>query len=178
MKTFHTALVAIPPEETWEPIQRIRRLFDRHLHRWMPHVTLLYPFRPHAEFGGAEAAVREACAGIAGFEVELAEFRSFSHGPESHTLWLHPAPAEGFVRLQSALQRAFPDCDDVSRYDSAFTPHLSVGQARLPRDLEEHLREARGDWSPLRWNVREVALLAREGEAPFEVDRRILLEGI
>ncbi len=178
MKTFHTALVAIPPEEAWESIQRIRLRFDRHFRRWMPHVTLLYPFRPRAEFGGVEASVREACAGIASFEVGLSEFRTFSHGPESHTLWLHPEPAEGFVRLQSAVQRAFPDCDDVSRYDSAFTPHLSVGQARLPVDLEARLGEARAGWSPLRWTISEVALLAREGEAAFEVDRRVPLGGI
>ncbi len=175
MKTFHTALVVVPPEEAWEPIQRIRGRFDRHFRRWMPHLTLLYPFCPRAEFDDAEVLVRRACAGITIFEVGLAGFRSFSHGPESHTMWLHPEPAEGFVRLQAAVQQAFPDCDDVSRYDSAFTPHLSVGQARLPRDLEERLKEASAGWSPLRWTVREVVLAAREGEGAFEIDRRVPL---
>jgi 2'-5' RNA ligase len=175
VKTFHSALVAIPPEEAWGPVQRIRTRFDRHLRRWMPHLTLLYPFRPRAEFGAAEAIVREVCAPVAPFEVTLAEFRSFPHGPESHTLWLHPDPPEPFVRLQAALQAAFPDCDDASRYESGFTAHLSVGQARLPADLEARLRVAREGWTPIRWKVEELALIAREGEAPFEVDRRVAL---
>ena len=47
VKTHHTAVVAMPPPEVWEPIQAIRRQHDRNVHRWMPHITLLYPFMPH-----------------------------------------------------------------------------------------------------------------------------------
>ena len=36
MKTHKSAVVIIPPEEIWEPIQKIRRLYDRQGHRWMP----------------------------------------------------------------------------------------------------------------------------------------------
>jgi hypothetical protein len=45
----HDLLVIIPPEAVWEPIQAIRRRHDRKLRRWMPHITLLYPFRPRSE---------------------------------------------------------------------------------------------------------------------------------
>ncbi len=45
-KTYTTAVVLIPAEDCWEPIQKIRRLHDRKLHHWMPHITLIYPFRP------------------------------------------------------------------------------------------------------------------------------------
>ncbi|MBI5480461.1 MAG: 2'-5' RNA ligase family protein [Deltaproteobacteria bacterium] len=46
MKTHHTAVVIIPPGEIWGPIQAIRQRHDQQFHRWMPHITPLYPFRP------------------------------------------------------------------------------------------------------------------------------------
>lgn len=175
MKTFHTAVVVIPPEELWEPIQRIRRRFDRHVTRWMPHVTLVYPFRPREAFDEAERQLRAAVAGIGPFETTLAEFRHFVHNPESHTMWLHPDPAEPYVRLHAALVAAFPDCDDSSKYENGFTPHLSVGQARLPQDLDERLRVVRAGWASDSFEVRELALVAREGEGEFKVERRVPL---
>ena len=44
-KTHTTAVVLIPPESVQPPIQAIRSVHDRNFLRWMPHITLLYPFR-------------------------------------------------------------------------------------------------------------------------------------
>ena len=42
-----TALVLVPDESLWEPLQAIRRVHDsKHVDRWPPHVTLVYPFVP------------------------------------------------------------------------------------------------------------------------------------
>ena len=128
VKTHKTAVVLIPPQERWEPIQTIRRGHDRHLRRWMPHVTLIYPFRPRKQFDEVEPILREACGRIAAFEVRLAEFRHFDHGRERFTLWLAPEPRGSLVALQTALESAVPGCDDVSGHPDGFTPHLSVGQ--------------------------------------------------
>ena len=49
-KVYTSACVIIPPKELWGPIQKIRQQYDRQIHRWMPHITLLYPFRPIVEF--------------------------------------------------------------------------------------------------------------------------------
>jgi 2'-5' RNA ligase len=78
-KTYHTAVVALPPPEVWEPIQAIRRQHDRHVHRWMPHITLLYPFLPHAQFGEALPVLTEVGRHIAPFQVTLTTFRAFTH---------------------------------------------------------------------------------------------------
>lgn len=177
MKTQTSALVAIPPETAWEPIQRLRRQFDRKIDRWMPHVTLLYPFRPRSEFDAAGDRLTEILAARSPFEVTLAEVRHFSHGPERFTMWLAPDPGEPFVELQAAIQAAFPDCDDVSTFSRGFAPHLSVGQARGRSQLRERLDAIRSDWSPLRYTVSEVALIWREGETPFGTDRTVALGG-
>src|SRR5215471_9782927 len=77
VKTHHTAVVAIPPPEVWEPIQAIRRQHDRNVRRWMPHITLLYPFMPRAHFGEALPALIEVGKQSAAFQVTLATFQAF-----------------------------------------------------------------------------------------------------
>lgn len=170
-----SAVVWIPPESLWEPIQTIRRRYDRHLLRWMPHVTLLYPFRPREQFDRIEPLLRTACAQVAPFGARFQEIRSFEHSPHSYTLWLAPEPEKAFRALQSALQSQVPDCDDVGRYPGGFTPHLSLGQSHDPRELESRLADLRRGWAPLEASVGEIALIARLGENPFFVDRVIAL---
>ena len=174
-RTPTSALVWIPPESVWEPIQAIRRKYDRHLKRWMPHITLLYPFRPRGRFDEVEPQMREACSRIAPFEVEFREVRSFEHNPQSFTMWLAPEPDEPFRALMKAVLSAAPDCDDVERYPGGFTPHLSVGQSHDPQELMGRLDLVREAWSPLKLKVTEVSLIARLGENPFFVDRVIPL---
>jgi hypothetical protein len=53
-----TAAFIIPPEGVSGPIQAIRQQHDRKVGRWMPHVTLTYPFLPGhmAGFGAGTIA--------------------------------------------------------------------------------------------------------------------------
>ena len=166
-KTHLSALVAIPPQELWEPIQAIRRLHDRHAKEWMPHVTLLYPFHPRDAFDGAAAALQGM--GIGPFDASLASFRFFRHYEWSHTVWLDPEPAAPWKALHGELLARFPACIDASRYESGFTPHLSVGQSRTA-DLAGSLQRG---WEPLPWKVAELALIARRDREPFEVVRTV-----
>jgi poly(A) polymerase len=174
-KTPTSAVVWIPPDSAWEPIQAIRQRYDRHLPRWMPHVTLLYPFRPREQFDLIEPLLYEACAKIPPFDAELTEVRSFEHSAHSHTMWAAPQPEASFRALQSALQARFPDCDDVGTYPGGFTPHLSLGQSHGPPELTRRLDDVRSLWKPLQMKVQEVALIARIGETPFRVERVIPL---
>jgi len=128
-KTCTTAVVLIPPQEVWPAIQEVRRLHDRQFRRWMPHVTLVYPFRRREEFDALAAPLTQTCEAIEPFEVELSQVRWFSHGRRGFTLWTAPEPAERLRHLQDALQKVVPDCDDVRRHSGGFTPHLSIGQA-------------------------------------------------
>jgi 2'-5' RNA ligase len=175
-KTYHTAVVLIPPRECWEPIQAIRRIHDRHVKRWMPHVTLLYPFRPREMFDEAAAALQAAVANLSPFDVRLTEFRHFGHGRGSYTIWLAPEPVDALTRLQSALQAAIPDCDEASRHGEGFTPHLSVGQVRSRSALDDLQRSLQERWQPLTFAATRVSLIWR-GDAPddvFRIDREVL----
>ncbi|HET6203518.1 MAG TPA: 2'-5' RNA ligase family protein [Planctomycetota bacterium] len=177
MKTHRSALVVVPPEDLWGPIQAIRRIHDRHLDRWMPHVTLLYPFRPEDEFDDAARLVGEVCAGILPFAVRLTRFRWFLHGPSSATVWLGPEPTGSLVALERALEARFPDCDEVRRHPDGFTPHLSVGQAREEAEAERLARGFQATWEPISFEVVEVALIACEDEGPFRIVRVVPLGG-
>jgi len=176
-KTHTTAVVLIPPEAVWEPIQAIRRAHDRQVRRWMPHVTLLYPFRPREAFDALGPALAAACRAVEPFEVTLSAFRHFSHGRRRFTLWLAPEPLEHMRQLQEALWRAVPDYDDVRRHRGGFTPHLSVGQVRGVQTLRELLASLEATWQPLVFRAAEVSLIWR-GEPPddvFRVDRTLPL---
>ena len=40
-KVYSSAVVLIPPKENWASIQEIRKIYDRNIIRWMPHITML-----------------------------------------------------------------------------------------------------------------------------------------
>lgn len=62
----------IPPRELWPPIQAIRQAYDRHTLRWvMPHITLLYPFRPREEFAMLAEQFSLHCEQIEPFSIQL-----------------------------------------------------------------------------------------------------------
>jgi 2'-5' RNA ligase len=178
-KTHRAALVVIPPEPLWPPIQAIRERHDAQYRRWMPHVTLLYPFRPRERLREIRRALEPVCAGIAPFDLELARFDHFRQGPTRFVLWLAPEPARPLIRLQAALRRAFPDCDEVNRHPGGYRPHLTVGQFVSRPKMRGLLARLEPEWKPLRFPVGEIALIAREDapQAPFRVVERFALRG-
>lgn len=177
VKTNLSAVVVIPPSDVWEPIQAIRRKYDKKFDRWMPHINILYPFLPREAFDGAAGQIAEVLKGFAPFSVTLGRLRHFEHGMDRFTMWLEPQPSEPLVEMQAVLQDAFPDCHEVANFENGFVPHLSVGQARGARFLESRMAEVRSSLKPLAFTVGEVALIARAEETPFEVDRTVPLGG-
>jgi 2'-5' RNA ligase len=176
-KTHTTAVVLIPPREIWEPIQAIRREHDRQVRRWMPHVTLVYPFRPRALFDSVAPALGGACARVEPFSLRLARFGHFCHRRGCYTLWLAPEPETAVVELQEAIWRIVPDCDEVRRFTVGFTPHLSVGQVEGPERLDKLKQQLQASWREVTFVVREVSLIWR-GRPPddaFRVDRPVRL---
>ncbi|WP_375758346.1 poly(A) polymerase [Corallococcus exercitus] len=170
----HTALVLIPPDDVWGPIQALRKKHDAKFLRWMPHVTLLYPFVPEEDFETAEALLVDALQGIEPFEVTLSTFGHFEHRANA-TAWLRPdaQPSSALAALHARLVAALPEC--ATSAHGGFTPHLSVGQLPLSGDTAQTLAEWQRSWRPLKFRVGELCLIRRKGDTPFEVIRRIPL---
>jgi 2'-5' RNA ligase len=168
-KTHQTAVAIVPPPEVWGPIQAIRERHGRQYGRWPPHVNLLYPFYPPERFDEALPRLFATCTQIVSFDVALAEFRFFRHSLRKATLWLAPEPREELVRLQAALQTACPDCDDLARFATGFTPHLSVGQTGSVEEAQGFQDVWQRTWEPIRFDLSAVVLLRRERETPFEI---------
>jgi 2'-5' RNA ligase len=168
-KTYKTALVLIPPPEIWPPIQGIRQGHDRHFVRWMPHISLLYPFRERGDWEGLYGPLARACQSIAPFDIELASFDAFQHR-SSYTLWLAPEPRGAIVHLQAVLYGVVPDCDDTRQHQGGFTPHLSVGQVSGRDRRDKLLGELRAAWQTCRFCARAVSLIWR-GDPPDDTFR-------
>lgn len=173
VKTHRSAAVVIPPQEAWEPIQRIRLQHDRQVRRWMPHINVLYPFHDEAEWAEHRVLLARAAACVQPFTLTLRRFRSFDHGRGRYTAWLEPEPAAPLQTLFGILAEEFDDCDDLARQPGGYSPHLSVGQFGDP--IEDHLAALQRAWQPLRFEVRELAVITRGAEGPFRVRARFAL---
>jgi len=167
-KTYKTAVVIIPPEELWMPIQKIRRQYDRHFQRWMPHINLIYPFRLREQFTSLEPRFREVAQRLLPFTCSLAKFKYFIRKRQSFTVWLFPEPLNPIRELQQQFQKIVPECDDVNRFKGGFTPHLSVGQVHGRSALNRLIENLQKDWKPLSFTVDRIYFIVRE-DPPHDV---------
>jgi 2'-5' RNA ligase len=169
-KTHKTAVVIIPPEKFWSPIQKIRQKYDRQFRRWMPHITLLYPFWPASEFTSLGGRFSGLCDSLNPFEITLKQFRLFQHSKQNCTVWLSPEPADALVNLQTLLWKTFPDCNNVRQFSGGFTPHLSIGQFHGKNSAARLIERLERKWKPLRHSVSEFFII-RRGDPPDDVFR-------
>jgi len=174
-KVYTSAVVIIPPNERWEPIQGIRRRYDRQINRWMPHITLIYPFRPESEYDTLEQKFSAVCREIKPFEITLNSFKYFNHGHQNFTLWIAPEPTYSITNLQKNIQMLVPDCNDVNLYKSGFTPHLSVGQIKEKKILREIIQQLETKWYEIKFTLNKIYFIAREKckESLFQVKKVI-----
>lgn len=169
-KSNLTAVVIIPPEKLWDPIQRIRHQYDRHVHRWMPHISLLFPFRPHSQFAFLVERFSAACKGIQPVQITLAEIRHFEHGSGSYTLWLAPEPAQPIRQLVERLLTVVPDCSDTSSHHLGFTPHLTLGNVKGRQPFQQLLDTLQKQWQPVSFTLSGMQMIWRN-EPPDDAFR-------
>lgn len=176
-KTHTTAVVLIPPEEVWEPIQALRRVYDRNFDRWMPHITLLYPFAEREAFPQVTPILETVAAQIKPFQCHLSHFDHFRHR-RSCTIFLRPVQEEPVIDLHVSLLKALPDYDDTSTYPGGFHPHLSIGQFQH-QQVQRDQQKLQSDWTPLEFEVKEVCIISRTPETAnrFVVEETLSLGG-
>ncbi|MFX1495629.1 MAG: 2'-5' RNA ligase family protein [Promethearchaeota archaeon] len=161
-KVYTSAVVIIPPEDKWEPIQEIRKHYDRQINRWMPHISLIYPFRPEAEYNTLKQEFSAVCKQIKPFEIKLKSFKYFYHGHQNFTIWIAPEPESLITNLQKNLQMLVPDCNDVNLYKNGFTPHLSVGQIKGKKFLLQIIQQLETKWHEIKFTLNKIYFIARE----------------
>lgn len=169
-KTHKTAVVAIPPESVWAPIQGLRKQYDRHYRRWMPHITLIYPFRPLPAVERIIPRLTDVCRGFEPFEIRLNRFDFFVHSHKKATLYLVPEPASAIKILHETLLEIVPDCDDAARFAGGFTPHLSVGQVRSQKAAQEFCSRWQAGWHPLSFTLATINVI-RRNDPPDDIFR-------
>lgn len=181
--TYKTAVALLPPSGITPPIEAVRSVYDKNFKRWPPHINLIYPFLASPletsdsnapRLGQAiQTRLEKAASTIPAFRVSLSADPpgTFTHSKTSKTVWLGPVPDDKIKQLQAALQAEFAECDSDQR---AFTPHLSVGQARTDKVAEQlrneiskgvaefHIHQDKTSKS-LDWLVDKVYVIERKG---------------
>ncbi len=164
--SYKTALVLIPTEEIWTPIQQIRNIHDKKVRRWMPHITLIYPFIEKEKFVWFETNLAQVCQNFNQFSITLEKFCYFDHGRGHFTLWLSPDSGKILEKLQQKILEIVPT-EIRQEQKLPFHPHLSVGQvedknkiesmARL-KDLQQKLQN---EWKTLYFQAQRLSLIWR-----------------
>lgn len=139
----------------------------------LPHITLLYPWRPAPLQTADLLGVRTAVAGTRPF---IVAFRQLDRFPG--VLFLRPDPDDALRALTRRLVVTFPDTPPYGGQFPDPAPHLTVAKAstedRLDR-LEEEVVACLGPLFPLVFTVREIAIQEEGDDGMWSVHSNIAL---
>ncbi|RUS18557.1 Poly(A) polymerase central domain-containing protein [Endogone sp. FLAS-F59071] len=179
-KTVHSALVILLPPCLAPAVQKFRVQHDKSYASWPPHINLLYPFLPATDFGHAVTVLNEALVGIEPFLLKLDTVSHFQHR-HSATIFLKASDASLVKKVQAAVDRLFPHCNDLSQRGEAdgegFIPHLTLGQTKKVVELEK-IACQECLTQDIEWMVDGLYLISRKRDDSFEIRNWIPFKGV
>lgn len=86
-------------------------------------------------------------------------------------------PPTAIKELQRAIETVLPEYNElVLKNESGFAPHLTLGQYDK-EGIEETVAKLQAQWTPIDWEVKELFMVSRNGDVPFEVRQALQLGG-
>jgi 2'-5' RNA ligase len=175
--TPQTALCIIPPENVWAQIQSIRSIHDKAYPRWMPHINLIYPFTPEANFDNIKAQLEPILKRKKPFQIQFDQtsLDYFKQKGEDCTYHLKPKNHNDVVELQKLIQNQL---SNLIRNKRSFNAHLTLGQTTTSR-ISDILSEMKAKWTTIEFNVDRIYMISRENSSEdlFTIKNEILLLG-
>lgn len=142
-------------------VDSFRRLYDPHVARILPHVTLaVAPELDVCDWMPARARIKEALSQISPFTIRVADLGTFM---DDLVLWLRPtAPHGELVMMRKMILGSFPDV--VFDRANDFVPHISIGFFAGRQALLQAMDAIRPELVPFSFRVVYVSYLqADEG---------------
>jgi 2'-5' RNA ligase len=173
---YSTALVVIIPVEFHDSINFWRSQYDKAYPRWMPHITLYYPFAPVDQFPDVAGRIQAAVRGFGSFELN---FNQVSHFPQKNKSTIH-LRVENDTKLQELFNDHIkPALPEIKLSHPTFVPHLTLAQTdkRNTNQMVNQIQEYFQDKN-MKMTVNEIYLINRSEtdlSVPFSIHSTISL---
>jgi len=143
-----------------------------------PHISLLQPFLEYKNFAKGSQLLEQALSHFQPFQLDFSEFKLFKNGA-STTMYLDPVitPPNALDDLYKIVAAVYPEVQEMSRSGSNFEPHIGVGYFKDVREAERLQKKYQQGWTPMKFTVKEIYIMSRVREDPFEVRSVIPLAG-
>lgn len=140
-----------------------------------PHVTVLFPFVPAQELvASVRAEVRALAARLRPIDAELSRVATFA----GH-VWLAPTPRDRFIVLLREMHEHFPAYPPYGGAHAEPEPHLTIGEAASPPELET-VAAARRELAtglPVAFRVDSLTLLEEGSDGTWQTVETFGLAG-
>eukprot|EP01006_Ploeotia_vitrea_P060818 TRINITY_DN76636_c0_g1_i1.p1 TRINITY_DN76636_c0_g1~~TRINITY_DN76636_c0_g1_i1.p1 ORF type:complete len:298 (-),score=34.64 TRINITY_DN76636_c0_g1_i1:59-865(-) len=175
-----TALVILPPAESWSKINQCRKtLNDANYPNWPPHIPILHPFVPEGELEEASVNIAECIADVGPFKMELSEFDCSTEksANKKPTIWLTPH-SNRFVLQQLYTRLSYQFEESIPQPKREISPKLMLGECILTKDVNQQVQQFNKQWTKaINWDVTHVHVLAKQQDGKMAVVHSIPLVG-
>ena len=172
-KVYTSSLVILPPQSTWEQLNKIRKRHDPNFQKRPPHIHLLFPFLKRQKVRDLLPHICKALSKFRPFEVSVKQLEYFEHKEKGFVLYARPeSPSQELEEMQRSLQSLFPLCSEVSEHSAkGYIPHITLGEFKSRAEVAPFKR----DFKPFKFSVSHVCVISRTSNSPFHLSHLVPL---